>query len=200
MASYSIRRPLTTSEKDALPGYSDILAHLLFHRGIADADSAAKFIRPEYDRDTHDPMLLKDANKASARIILAIQNKEKIAIYSDYDCDGIPGAAMFHDLFHKIGYTNFVTYIPHRHNEGFGVNADAIDELASKGVKLLITIDCGVFDKEAIAHANAKGIEVIVTDHHEPPADLPPGIAVMDPEQADCAYPDKKLCGTGVAY
>ena len=116
MPTYATRRQLEPVEKDALPGYSDLLAHLLFHRGIADAESAAKFIQPDYTRDTHDSSLLKDADKASARIIQAIENDEKIAIYSDYDCDGIPGAAMFHDLFKRIGYSNFVIYIPHRHN------------------------------------------------------------------------------------
>lgn len=200
MNLYATRRPLTPEEKNAFPGYSDLLSRLMFHRGITDADAAARFVRPDYDAHTHDPMLMKDADKASARIIQAIENGEKIAIYSDYDCDGIPGAAMFHDLFRRIGYANFVTYIPHRHNEGFGVNEDAIDTLADQGVKLMITIDCGISDKDAIAHANARGIEVIVTDHHEPPAELPPAHAVIDPKQADCAYPDKNLCGTGVAF
>lgn len=200
MPSYRARRPLETGEKDALPGYSDLLSHLLFHRGITDAAAASRFIQPDYVRDTHDPLLLKDASKASARIIAAIENKEKIAIYSDYDCDGIPGAAMFHDLFKRIGYENFVIYIPHRHNEGFGVNAEAIDELAKQGVQLLITVDCGISDYEAIDHARKNGMEVIVTDHHEPPERLPPAMAVIDPKQADCGYPDKDLCGTGVAF
>lgn len=200
MPQYTIRRPLEPREKDALPGYSDLLTHLLFHRGITDKDSAEKFIQPDYARDTHDPSLLKDADKASARIIQAIQNNELIAVYTDYDCDGIPGAGMFHDLFKRIGYTKFIIYIPHRHNEGFGVNKEAIDELAEKGVKLLITVDCGISDFEAIEHARNKGIEVIVTDHHEPPERLPPASSIIDPKQADCGYPDKNLCGTGVAF
>lgn len=200
MSSYTIRRPLEPGEKDALPGYSDLLAHLLFHRGVTDSESAARFVRPDYARDTHDPFLLKDADKASARIIQAIQNQELVAVYTDYDCDGIPGAGMFHDLFKRIGYTNFVIYIPHRHNEGFGVNKEAIDELAGKGVKLLITVDCGISDSEAIRHAREKGIEVIITDHHEPPEKLPPAVAIVNPKQVGCAYPDKNLCGTGVAF
>ncbi|MCX6715749.1 MAG: single-stranded-DNA-specific exonuclease RecJ [Candidatus Taylorbacteria bacterium] len=200
MPLYSTRRPLEPREKDAFPGYSDLLAHLLFHRGITDAKSAAQFIQPDYVRDTHNPSLLKDADKASARIIEAIEKGQKIAIYSDYDCDGIPGAAMFHDLFRRIGYKNFVIYIPHRHNEGFGVNKEAIDDLAGQGVTLLITVDCGISDFEAIKHAQKKGIEVIITDHHEPPEKLPPAIAVIDPKQLDCEYPDKNLCGTGVAF
>lgn len=172
----------------------------MFHRGILDSAAAERFIRPDYARDTHDPLDLKGADKAAARIIEAIQRGEKIAVYSDYDCDGIPGAAMFHDLFRRIGYSNFIIYIPHRHNEGFGVNADAVDELADQGVKLMITVDCGISDKEAIGHARDRGIEVIVTDHHEPPEELPPAIAVIDPKQSDCGYPDKDLCGTGVAF
>ncbi len=200
MSSYTIRRPLEPGEKDAFPGYSDLLASLLFHRGITDAGLAARFVRPDYARDVHDPSLLKDADKAAARIIHAIQNDELIAVYTDYDCDGIPGAGMFHDFFKRIGYTKFIIYIPHRHNEGFGVNKEAIDELAEKGVKLLITVDCGISDLEAIEHAQSKGIEVIITDHHESPERLPPAVAIIDPKQADCAYPDKNLCGTGVAF
>lgn len=180
--------------------YSDLLRTLLERRGITETAAAERFMSPDYARDTHDPFLLKDAEKAALRIIQAIKNDEKIGVYSDYDCDGIPGAAMFHDLFKRIGYANFVIYIPHRHNEGFGVNEDAIDELSLDGVKLLITIDCGISDEAAIAHAKEKGMDVIVTDHHEPPESLPPATAIVNPKQKDCQYPDKNLCGTGVAY
>jgi single-stranded-DNA-specific exonuclease len=180
--------------------HSALVDKLLRSRGITDGEAIERFLRPDWARDTHDGLLMKDAKVASARIIRAIEQGEKIGIYSDYDCDGIPGAAMFYDLFRRIGYTNFLTYIPHRHNEGFGVNKAAIDSLADKGVKLLITIDCGITNREEVAHANARGMEVIVTDHHEPPAELPPALAVIDPKQADCAYPDKNLCGTGVAF
>lgn len=180
--------------------HSDLLSKLLISRGLTDSEAVDKFLKPDYDRDTHDPSLMKDADKAAARLIDAIETGEKVAIYSDYDCDGIPGAAMFHDLFRRIGYQNFVTYIPHRHNQGFGLHEEAVEELAAQGVKLIITIDCGISDREAVARANELGVEVIVTDHHEPPADLPPAIAIIDPKQADCQYPDKNLCGTGVAY
>jgi single-stranded-DNA-specific exonuclease len=183
-----------------MPSLSPLVVRLLEKRGITDPAAIDAFLRPDYDRHTHDPFLLKDADRASARVIQAIEAGEKIAIYSDYDCDGIPGAAMFYDLFRRIGYANFVTYIPHRHNEGFGVNEGAIDELAALGVRLIVTIDCGISDKDAIAHAKSLGIDVIVTDHHEPPEELPPAYAVVDPKQADCAYPDKNLCGTGVGF
>src|SRR5262249_2305290 len=101
---------------------SALVDKLLRSRGIAEGEAAERFLRPDWERDTHNPMLLKDASKAAERIIRAIQGNELIGIYSDYDCDGIPGAAMFHDLFRRIGYANFLVYIPHRHNEGFGVN------------------------------------------------------------------------------
>lgn len=200
MTEYTKRRPLLTTEKDALPGYSELLQHLLFHRGVTESAAAEKFLMPEYTRDTHDPMLLKDADKAAARIIHAIETGERIAIYSDYDCDGVPGGAMFHDLFTRIGYKNFMNYIPHRHNEGFGVHKEALDTLAADGVKLVVTLDCGITDVESVDYANSLGMEVIITDHHEPPAELPRAFAIVDPKQSDCAYPDKFLCGTGVGY
>ena len=204
--SYSIRRPLSEAERSPLARFSPYLAHLLFHRGVIDDSSAEAFVSPQYDGGTHDPFLLKDAEKSAIRIIQAIESNksgdhgEKIAIYSDYDADGIPGAALFYDFFRRIGFTNFVIYIPHRHNEGFGVNIDAVEELAAQGVQLMITIDCGITDVLPIARARELGIEVIITDHHEPPAELPPAIAIIDHKQKDCPYPDKNLCGSGVAY
>ena len=218
---HSIRRSLTQDEQAKMntldtvllssgtlstPFLSPLLSRILFHRGIIDADSAQKFIKPNYDRDTHDPFLLKDAEKAAGRIIKAIKSDEKIAIYSDYDADGIPGAAMFHDFFKRIGFKNFIIYIPHRHNEGFGLNKDAVDELVEKGVKLIVTLDCGITDVEPVKHANKMGIDVIITDHHEPPVGkdgkpaLPPAFAIVDHKQSDCIYPDKNLCGSGVGY
>jgi len=197
---YSIRRPLSTDELSTLGSFSPLLSHLLYHRGISDAESAGKFVAPDYVRDTHDPFLLKDAEKAAGRIIQAIENNERIAIYSDYDADGIPAAVIWNDFFGRIGYKNFSIYIPHRHDEGFGVNEEAIDQLASEGVKLIITADCGITDVGPISRAVKKGIDVIITDHHEPPAELPPAFAIVDHKQSDCLYPDKNLCGSGVAF
>lgn len=197
---YSIRRPLTVPERNLYGNLSDLTSHLLFHRGIPDSGAALNFISPDYDLQTHDPFLLKDAERAADRVISAINDNEKIAIYSDYDADGIPGAAMFNDFFKRIGYTNYVIYIPHRHNEGFGLNIEAVEQLAGDGVDLLITVDCGIADTEAVVRANRKGMEVIITDHHEPPLELPKAFAIVDHKQTDCSYPDKNLCGSGVAY
>ncbi len=144
--------------------------------------------------------MLKDAEKAADRIISAIKNDEKIAIYADYDADGIPGASMWADFFNRIGYKNTVIYIPHRHDEGFGLNLNAVEKLASENVKLLVTLDCGITDVVPVAKANELGIQVIITDHHEPPPELPRAFAIIDHKQVDCAYPDKNLCGTGVGF
>ncbi len=197
---YTIRRPLTLDERNRIGGASDIVAHLLFHRGITEAETAGRFLLPDYDNHIHDPFLLKDAEKAAERIISAIQNNERIAVYSDYDADGIPAAVMFNDFFNRIGYENFSIYIPHRHNEGFGVNVEAVEQLAGEGVKLVITLDCGISDVEPVKRAVELGIDVIITDHHEPPAILPTALAIIDHKQLDCVYPDKNLCGSGVGF
>lgn len=194
------RRPLTVEERNCIGGMSDLAAHLLFHRGHSDAESAERFLNPDYARDTHDPFLLKGGEKAADRIILAIKNNQKIAIYADYDADGIPGASMWHNFFTRIAFKNFTIYIPHRHDEGFGLNVNAVEKLASENVKLIVTLDCGITDVIPVNRANELGIEVIITDHHEPPPELPQAYAIIDHKQADCAYPDKNLCGTGVGY
>lgn len=197
---YSIRRQLTNEEREKLGGISSMKAHLLFHRGIRDLEEADKFLAPEYESGLHDPSLLKDADRAAARIIQAIKNGEKVVIYADYDADGIPGAAIWHDFFRRIGFKNFSVYIPHRHDEGFGLNVEAIEQLANEGTKLVVTVDCGIADGLPVEKANGLGIDVIITDHHEPPVELPKAFAIVDHKQADCNYPDKNICGAGVAY
>jgi single-stranded-DNA-specific exonuclease len=197
---YAIRRELSVDERARLSAYPPVLAHLLFHRGLTDSKSAGMFLSPDYELHSHDPFLLKDAEESAERIIKAIKAGERIAIYSDYDADGIPGAVMWHDFFKRIGYANFSIYIPHRHNEGFGLNLEAVEQLAKEGVKLLITLDCGITDVQPVELANEKGVDVIITDHHEPPAMMPPAFAIVDHKQAECRYPDKNLCGSGVAF
>src|SRR3989344_967872 len=106
----------------------NFIDNLLFHRGMKTPEEKEKFLNPDYEKHVHDPFLLKDAEKSAKRIIKAIENNEEIVIYSDYDADGIPAGVIFHDLFKKIGFNNFINYIPHRHNEGFGLNTDAIEQ------------------------------------------------------------------------
>jgi single-stranded-DNA-specific exonuclease len=201
---YNTRRQITAEERVKVGVTSDLIAHLLFHRGLADLALAKDFLEPNYEKGTHDPFLLKDAEKCARRLIQAIKNNERTAIYADYDADGIPGAVIFNDFFKRIGFSNYLIYIPHRHEEGFGLNMGAVRDLASQGVKLLVTVDCGITDVTQISVANDLGMDVIVTDHHEPPQ-LPsgqshPAFAIVDHKQIGCEYPDKNLCGSGIVY
>lgn len=198
--SYNISRILNERERRNLDKFDSTLSHLLFHRGIRTNEEAQAFVEPKYEVHNHDPFLLKDADKAAKRIIQAIKNKEKIAIYADYDADGIPGASIWHSFFTKIGFKNFIIYIPHRHDEGFGLNAEAIDQLANEKAELIITVDCGITDIEPSLRAKERKIDLIITDHHEPKDVLPHAFAIIDHKQKDCNYPDKNICGSGVAY
>jgi single-stranded-DNA-specific exonuclease len=178
----------------------DLVSHLLFSRGITTKEAAEAFLNPNYDRHTHDPFLLKDIDKAVSRILKAIRENEKTVIYSDYDTDGIPGGVVLHDFFKKAGFTNFINYIPHRHDEGFGLNSDAVEQFIKDEVKLLITIDCGIADVVPVTLARDGGIDVIITDHHLPNGKVPPAFAIINPKQDGCAYPEKMLCGSGVVF
>jgi len=176
---------------------SDLVRTLLFRRGIETPEGIAAFLNPDYERDTHDPFLFADMDRASARIILAIEQGERIAVYADFDCDGIPGAALLSDVFKKIGYANIEVYLPHRDREGYGFHESAITVLANRGVSLIITVDVGTTAIAACAHAKSLGIDVIVTDHHEILGALPDAI-VINPKRAP--YPFPHLCGAGVAF
>src|SRR3989338_1263678 len=123
---------------------SELLSKLLEKRGIKGEEQIEFFLNPDYERDLHDPFLMRDMERACVRLYEAIDNKEKIIIYADYDCDGIPGAVILTDLFKKINYKNFEIYIPQRNSEGYGLNLEAIKQFADSGVKLLITIDLGI--------------------------------------------------------
>ena len=181
-----------------MSSFPEVFSALLAERGLSESE-AYLFLNPDYSK-LFDPLLLLDMEKARDRVLMAIKNNECIAIFSDYDADGIPGAVIFSDFFRLIGYENYLFYIPHRHDEGFGLNTEAIEELARKGVKLLITVDCGVADVDEVILANKLGLEVIITDHHEPRDTLPPALAVVNPKRLDSTYPFKELCGSAVGF
>ncbi|MES3031419.1 MAG: single-stranded-DNA-specific exonuclease RecJ [Patescibacteria group bacterium] len=178
---------------------SSLLEQLLVSRGIETPEQAESFLNPDYSK-LHNPFLLKDARKAAERIIQAIQKGQKIIVYSDYDADGIPAGVIFHDFFKKIGFTNFINYIPHRHDEGFGLHVDAVKEFIEQKADLLITLDCGISDVEAVKLAQESGVDVIITDHHESHGEVPPAYAIVDHKQKGCEYPEKILCGSGVGF
>jgi single-stranded-DNA-specific exonuclease len=179
---------------------NDLLNLLLTQRNIISEEDKEQFLYPDFDKHTHDPFLMPGMQKAVERIGRAITNNEHIVVYSDYDADGIPGGVVLHDFFKKISYTNFSNYIPHRHDEGFGLHSDAIKQFAENGAKLIITIDCGITDIEEVKEANERGIDVIITDHHLPHDDLPEAYAIVNPKLKDSQYPFKELCGAGVIY
>lgn len=183
-----------------LSGMHPLTDLLLENRQIFDPEEKLRFLAPDYERDGNDPFLILNMERAVLRILLAMKNEEKIIIYGDYDCDGIPGSVILHDLLKKIGYKNFQNYIPHRHLEGYGLNGEAIMQFAKDGVTLIITVDCGITDVEEVELANELGVDVIVTDHHLPQAVLPPAYAILNSKQTDDTYPDDMLCGAGVAF
>ena len=200
MKKYSLR-PLPPDEvTENLKTYHSIVQGLLYARGIVDQNTAEEFLNPDYEKHSHNPYLLKDMDKVVERILKAIEKKEKIGIYSDYDADGIPGAVILHDFFKKAGVHNFINYIPLRNEEGFGLNQEAVKNLVEQGVKLIITIDCGIGDVAEINFANKNKADVIITDHHIPGKDLPKAFAIINPKQKDCQYPEKMLCGSGVIF
>ncbi len=192
--------PPDESARAKLDSYDDFTAALLVRRGIGTKEEAERFLHPSYEKHLHDPLLMRDMEKAARRFASAIRSGERIAVWSDYDCDGIPGGVLLHDFLKKAD-AHFENYIPHRHAEGYGVNTAGVEKLAEKGVKLIVTVDSGITDVEAIARANELGMEVIVTDHHLPGATLPEAFAVVNPNaRADETYPFHDLCGAGVAW
>jgi len=188
------------SIKNTLSNYSELLQTLLLNRNVHSNEEAEELLCGDYSSGLHDPFLMKGMKEAVSRLTEALQNKEQIAIFSDYDADGVPGGVLLRSFFDKVGFTDVISYIPHRGNEGFGLNTGAVDELHSKGVTLIITVDCGITDVLEVEYAKNLGIDVIVTDHHLPPSTLPSAYAILDPSQPGCMYPFKELCGAGVAY
>lgn len=196
---YELKPVVTESIAEALHAYPPLMQQLLVNRGITEGEAAERFLNPNYDTDLHSPFLLTDMEKGVERVLRAMRDNEHIVIYTDYDCDGIPGGVLLHDFFTALEYINFENYIPHRHHEGYGFNAESVPKFKERGATLIITVDCGITDHAAVTAANALGIDVIVTDHHEPSETLPDAFAVINPKR-DNAYPFQGICGTVVAY
>ena len=175
-----------------------IIAKILWKRGVADTESARKFFRPSIDR-LYDPFIMAGMTEAVDRLRRAVLSDEKVLIYGDYDVDGITSVSFLYLLLKEIG-VDVSYYIPDRQEEGYGLSPVGIEEAKKRGVTLIVTVDCGVTGHEEVDLANKTGIEVIVSDHHEPGPTLPNAVAVLDPKRPDCAYPFKELAGCGVAY
>ena len=178
-------------------GYPYLVAAVLSSRGIETPEQAAAFLERE-DKLTISPFLMRDMDKAAARVQQAIANGEKIAVFGDYDVDGITATCILVDYLKSRG-ADVVHYIPRRIEDGYGLSRDAIKGLFDQGVRLLVTVDCGITGVEEVDYANSLGLDVVITDHHECREVLPRAVAVVDPHRADCAYPFKHLAGCGVA-
>ena len=176
---------------------SPVTARILCIRGLGDADRARRFLSPSLD-DLHDPFELAGMESAVDRILGAVSRRERIAIHGDYDVDGVTSTVILRRALELLG-ADVVHFIPERLRDGYGLQPAAIDRLHADGVRLVISVDCGIRAADAARHARSLGVDLIITDHHEPDVTLPPAVAVINPKRHDCPYPDKNLAGVGVA-
>ncbi|HKB13328.1 MAG TPA: single-stranded-DNA-specific exonuclease RecJ [Vicinamibacterales bacterium] len=174
-----------------------VVASLLCQRGLSDPELAARFLNPKLDH-LHDPMALAGMRAAVERILTAIASKERIAIHGDYDVDGVTSTVILRRALELLG-ADVVHFIPERLKDGYGLQPAAIERLHAAGVALVISVDCGIRGADAARRARELGVDLIITDHHEPDVELPPALAVINPKRTDCSYPDKYLAGVGVA-
>ncbi len=175
-----------------------VIARLLVQRGIKTFNEAKAFFRPRLS-DLLNPFLMKDMDKAVERVERAIKNKEKVIVYGDYDVDGTTSVAMMYS-FLKSRIEHLEYYIPDRYSEGYGISPKSINYALDNGFTLMIALDCGIKAVEKIADAKERGLEYIICDHHNPGDSIPPAVAVLDPKQHDCNYPNKELSGCGVGF
>ena len=179
-------------------GFNPLVAVILASRGFTTTEEAAPMLSDDLS-NLYDPFLLRDMDKAVARIKQAIDNHERVVVFGDYDVDGMTSSCIMYEFLTSLGLECSV-YIPGRLDEGYGLNIPAIDCLAEQGTTLIVTVDCGITAVEETLHAKSLGIDVVITDHHECKAELPDAIAVIDPKREDCTYPNRNLAGVGVSF
>ena len=175
-----------------------VLCQLLAQRSVATFEESKDFFRPKWEH-LHDPFLMKDMDKAIDRIQLAMQRKEKILIYGDYDVDGTTSVALVYSFLRRY-YLEMDFYIPNRYSEGYGISIQGIDYAKENGFSLIIALDCGIKSIDKIEYANELGIDFIICDHHLPGDEIPNAVAVLDPKRSDCHYPYKELSGCGLGF
>ena len=194
-----ISQTITPQADENLAAFPPILRQLLFNRGYATDADARAFLKAEPNFNT-DPFQLTGMSAAADRIRYALNHQEPIAIYGDYDVDGVTATALLVQTFEALG-ADVRGYIPNRFDEGYGLNNDALDHLKADGVKLVVSVDCGIRSPDEAHHARDIGLDLVISDHHHPAdGDLPPAFAVINPKQHGDVYPDKNLAGVGIAY
>ncbi len=182
------------------PELPSTVATLLYHRNITSQEKIDEFLNPDYSQDVHDPFLFHDMDKAVQRIFTAIEKQEKIVVHGDYDADGVSASVILVETLKILGGQNIVTFLPHRETDGYGLNKNTIQSLIEDKTNLIITCDCGISSLEEIQMAKDNNIDVIVTDHHAIPEQLPSAVAIIHPKIEGETYPDKGLAGGGVAF
>lgn len=193
-----VKPPVALEWKERFPQLDGIVLQLLLDRGLNNQELIDEFLNPDYLADLHDPFLFKDMKKAVARLFQAIKNNELVVIYGDYDADGVSGSVILATTLQELG-AKFDVYLPHRDKEGYGVNIPAVDYIQKLGAKVMITVDCGISNVKEIEYAQGKGIDVIITDHHQQQEKLPPSINIHPKIEGE-SYPFKGLAGGGVAF
>ncbi len=179
-------------------GIHPVIAQILINRDIHTADDARRYLSPSL-KDLHNPFLMKDMKTGVDRVIRSIEQGEKVAVFGDYDIDGITSVAILFKFLSQI-HERTIHYIPDRVDEGYGLNREAIDQLAREGVRLVITVDCGTSDHDEVAYARSLGIDTVILDHHEIPDEIPAAVAVINPNRRDCPFPFKQLAGVGIVF
>ncbi|HOW60317.1 MAG TPA: single-stranded-DNA-specific exonuclease RecJ [Candidatus Moranbacteria bacterium] len=198
MTKWLINKPQEIPSSFSFPLHP-LIVQLLFSRGIATEKEVREFVDPNYETDLNDPFLFKDMEKVIQRLKQACDKNEKVVIYGDYDADGITASIIMKEAFDKLGIDSYV-YIPDKHIEGYGINVTAVDTFKEKKVSLIVTVDCGITNITEIKKANSLGIDVIITDHHHVPKNVPPAYAIINPHSSDSKYPFRDLAGVGVAF
>jgi single-stranded-DNA-specific exonuclease len=178
---------------------SPLLARILVLRGLAKSESAQRYLSSSLRSDLPSPFLMADMDPAVDRIVHAIQKKQVICVWGDYDVDGTTGASVLVLFLREVG-AEPIYHIPHRIDEGYGLNLDGIARLKERGVDLIVTVDCGISNPAEVAAAREVGLDVVIVDHHQLPEELPPALAVINPHRKDCSFPDKSLCAAGLAF
>jgi len=178
---------------------SPLLARILALRGFTDFAGAKTYLSSSLRDDLPSPFIMADMGPAVARIVDAIKNKEQIGIWGDYDVDGTTGASVLVSFLREIGAAP-IYHVPHRIEEGYGLNTEGLRRLKDRGVDLVVTVDCGISNAREVAAARDFGLDIVIVDHHQPPEEFPPAIAVINPHRKDCNFPDKSLCAAGLAF
>ena len=178
---------------------SPLIARILGLRGYAEPEAARRYLSSSLRSDLPSPFLMAGMETATERLALALKRKEPVCVWGDYDVDGTTGASALVLFLKEVG-AQTIYYIPHRIGEGYGLNIEGIRRLSSQGVRLVVSVDCGISNYKEIEFAQGSGVDVVVVDHHEPPPDLPPALAIINPHRIDCPFPDKGLSGAGLAF